>query len=120
MSKGAKVRVRRMFKLSDDGARLERALDEVQPLPFSRKAPGYHLVDIPKGELGELSKIEEEVAELRDAEAQGCRIMELVELSDLIGAIDLYLEKRFPGIGLHDLMKMSSITARAFQNGHRG
>lgn len=81
--------------------------------------PGYHLTEIPKGELGESSKIQEELLELIDAETQGCRIMMLVELSDLVGSIELYLDKHFPDISLEDLKKMAFITQRAFKNGKR-
>ena len=81
--------------------------------------PGYHLAHIEKGQLGDISKIEEEVAELRDAKTQGARIMELVELSDLVGAIRLYLGKHHPTFSLTDLIVMSDITERAFKNGHR-
>lgn len=81
--------------------------------------PGYHLAVIEKGILGELSKIEEELAELKDARAQGVRIMELVELSDLIGAVEAYLEKNHPDTTIIDLMKMSDVTKRAFRNGRR-
>ena len=45
--------------------------------------------------------------------------MALVELSDLIGAINLYLEKHFPNMTMADLEKMSAITRRAFESGHR-
>lgn len=81
--------------------------------------PGYHLNEIPKGEIGESSKILEEVLELQDAEAQDAKIMALVELSDLIGAIALYLEKHHPDTTLNDLVTMSKITKRAFENGYR-
>ena len=81
--------------------------------------PGYHKRPIPKGELGELSKVAEELAEARDAEEQGVKIMLLLELSDLVGALQLYLEKHHEGITLDDLVKMSDVTQRAFQNGHR-
>lgn len=81
--------------------------------------PGYHLVPIEKGEIGEISKIEEELAELKDAARQGAKIMILVELSDLIGAIRLYLEKHHPDTDIEDLTIMADITARAFRNGVR-
>jgi hypothetical protein len=80
---------------------------------------GYHLHNIRKGKLGDSSKIREEVDELIDAEAQGCKIMALVELSDMVGAIELYLAKHFPGMTLRDLETMSHITQRAFKNGFR-
>lgn len=81
--------------------------------------PGYHLVHIPKGELGELSKIVEELAELNDAATQGVAILELVELSDLVGAISAYLERHHPGVELSDLEAMAEVTARAFRSGRR-
>lgn len=81
--------------------------------------PGYHIVPIKKGEIGELSKIQEEVDELRDAHEQQSKIMELVELSDLVGAIKLYLHKYHPSTTLGDLDTMARITERAFTNGAR-
>lgn len=81
--------------------------------------PGYHLAEIAKGELGELSKIYEEVAELKDAEEQKASVMILVELSDIIGAIESFLQKHHSEMSLDDLIKMSNITKRAFQNGRR-
>lgn len=81
--------------------------------------PGYHINPIEKGELGEISKIQEEVDELRDAHEQQSKIMELVELSDLVGAIRLYLGKHHPDTTLQDLIIMADITARAFANGRR-
>jgi hypothetical protein len=80
---------------------------------------GYHITDIKKGELGELSKIREELEEAIDAELQDCRIMLLIELSDMLGAIDAYLKKHIPGITLDDLRSMSNITCRAFRTGNR-
>jgi phosphoribosyl-ATP pyrophosphohydrolase len=82
-------------------------------------APGYHLTEIKKGTLGEISKILEEAEELADAEKQNCKVMALLELSDLIGAIEAYLHKRHPSLTIEDLHQMASITKRAFINGHR-
>lgn len=81
--------------------------------------PGYHLSEIPKGVVGESSKILEEVLELQDAESQQASIMALVELSDTVGAIELYLRKHHPSTSLDDLIIMSRITRRAFENGKR-
>lgn len=81
--------------------------------------PGYHITAIHKGEIGELSKIQEELDELKDACKQQVKIMELVELSDLVGAIKLYLGKHHNGITFSDLEKMANITERAFKNGRR-
>lgn len=80
---------------------------------------GYHLVEIQKGTLGEISKIQEELDELKDAQNQGNKILELCELSDLIGAVKLYLEKYHSGIKLSDLEKMADATSRAFEAGER-
>jgi len=79
---------------------------------------GYHLYNIPKGELGERSKIVEEFKEWQDACEQHCKIMELVELSDLVGAIELYVNKHY-NLTIDDLIKMKEITERAFENGRR-
>lgn len=91
------------------------------PGPLCEKAPtpGYHMHTITKGELGELSKIQEELDEVKDAAWQRVRIMELVELSDLIGAVCRYLERHHPGVTLDDLTRMSDVTRRAFESGHR-
>lgn len=80
---------------------------------------GYHITPIERGEYGEFSKIEEELAEAKDAREQGCKIMELVELSDLIGAIDGYLTKHHPTTTIDDLITMSAVTGRVFEQGGR-
>lgn len=80
---------------------------------------GYHIRNIEKGTLGELSKIYEEVEEIKDAEEQDVSVMLLVELSDLLGAIEAYLNKNHPSITLEDLLKMKNVTQRAFENGGR-
>lgn len=80
---------------------------------------GYHLNKIEKGVLGESSKIMEEVLELQDAEKQDVKIMALIELSDMVGAIQMYLNKHYPDITLNDLIAMSNVTKRAFESGHR-
>jgi hypothetical protein len=81
--------------------------------------PGYHLSPIPCGVLGEASKVLEEALELVDAERQDARIMELVELSDLLGAVRAFMDRRHPGYSIDDLKVFSDITRRAFENGHR-
>lgn len=86
---------------------------------MSKKKPGYHLKKIKKGKIGEVSKIQEEVDELKDALDQKNKIMALVELSDLYGSIDLFLKKHFPDLSMNDLKIMSETTQRAFVNGHR-
>lgn len=79
---------------------------------------GYHLKRFKKGTIGEFSKVEEEWAELKDARHQKCKLMELVEISDMLGAIDLYLQKQY-NLNINDALLMSKITQRAFRNGHR-
>lgn len=81
--------------------------------------PGYHITPISKGEIGEVSKIVEEAFELRDAHLQGVKLMELIEVSDIYGATEAYLEKHHPSMSMDDIIKMSNITRRAFRNGHR-
>ena len=51
---------------------------------------GYHLYDIPKGVLGEYSKVIEEFEEFQDALEQDAAIMAIIELSDLVGAAKYY------------------------------
>jgi len=78
---------------------------------------GYHITKIEKGQLGELSKIQEELDELKDAEKQRSNIMIGVELADLYGAVEMYAEKY--GLSMDDLKTFSDITKRAFKNGRR-
>lgn len=79
--------------------------------------PGYHLVEIPRGVFGELSKVAEELAEALDAEKQGSQLMLLQELSDLVGAAGAVAAKH--GSSLDELVRMAQITKRAFEAGHR-
>ena len=80
---------------------------------------GYHLNNIPKGEIGEISKIQEEVLELEDAFNQGVRVMTLCELSDLYGAMEAFLERYYDDISMDDIKAMSRVTRRAFKSGER-
>jgi phosphoribosyl-ATP pyrophosphohydrolase len=81
---------------------------------------GYHLTDIPKGEYGQLSKVIEEALELKDAMEQGQKIMCLVELSDILGAIEGYLENHYGDmVTVTDLFNMAAATKRAFETGQR-
>ena len=79
---------------------------------------GYHLMEIPKGELGEFSKIEEEFTELLDAHKQDAKVLEICELTDLIGAIKYYTLNKF-NLSLGDLIQFSQQTENAFKNGKR-
>ena len=80
---------------------------------------GYHKKEIEKGTVGELSKIYEEIEELKDADEQGVNLMVLLELSDVIGAIELYLSKHHKSISLDDLISMSRLTQEVFIGGFR-
>ena len=81
---------------------------------------GYHLKEICRGKVGELSKIQEELDEAIDAEDQENQVMILIELSDIIGAVECYLEKKFDGvITIEDLVTMAKATRRAFLSGAR-
>ena len=74
---------------------------------------GYHRREIPKGELGEFSKITEEFTELYDAVEQQNSVLELCEMADLIGAIKHY------NIGLNKLIQFMECTENAFKSGKR-
>lgn len=78
---------------------------------------GYHLAEIPRGKHGEFSKIREEFLEAEDAFTQNNKIMTLVELSDLIGAIEGFCKNQ--NITLEDLITMKNATQRAFEDGTR-
>lgn len=80
---------------------------------------GYHIKTIQRGIPGEISKIREELEELEDAATQDIKVMELCEVSDLIQAIRLYLQKHHTGYTLYDMIKMADATERAFNDGTR-
>lgn len=84
---------------------------------LKQKKKGYHDNLIPKAQVGTFLKIVEEFEEAKDAHLNNNLIMELVELSDLYGAIECYLEKQ--GITMEMLATMSNTTKRAFLNGRR-
>ncbi len=78
---------------------------------------GYHTREIPKGTLGEFSKVREEFWELEDAEIQGAKILILCELTDLYGAIEEYAKKY--NLTMNDLKQFSDMTKSAFIEGNR-
>ena len=81
---------------------------------------GYHKNKIEKGIIGEASKIREEYEEFMDAVEQEEKIMQLIELSDLIGAIEAYTLKISGGsITLDHLLSMKDLTKSAFEDGSR-
>ena len=88
--------------------------------PTESEKFGYHTRYIEKGELGCFSKIREEFEELLDAYEQGDKIMQLCELSDLVGAIGHYAETLSGGcIDLQELISFNEKTERAFKAGKR-
>jgi len=79
---------------------------------------GYHKTEIEKGVYGHFSKIKEEFQELQDAIDQKDKILTLVELSDLIGAIEGFVEFELK-LSLNDLVKFKELTKQSFISGHR-
>lgn len=63
--------------------------------------------------IGEFSKIKEEFQELEDAFEQNDKILQICEMSDLIGAIELYADKF--GLTLNDLKVFNDKTKSAFK-----
>lgn len=89
-----------------------------EPLVESLSISPYHTVHIPKGVYGEHTKILEEVLEFQDALKQDNPILVLCELADLVGAIGGYVEKHH-NITLEDIIKMTKLNRKAFEDGHR-
>lgn len=71
----------------------------------------YHKNVIPKGKLGEFSKIREEYKELKDAFEQNDPILQLCELTDLIGAIEHYAMAKY-NISLNELIAFNEKTQK--------
>ena len=78
---------------------------------------GYHSVEIEKGKLGEFSKIKEEFEEFQDAYNQKDEVLQICELTDLLGAIEAYSKKW--NLTLEQLILFSNKTKSAFQDGKR-
>lgn len=79
---------------------------------------GYHRKDIQKGVIGEFSKIKEEFEELDDAVFQGDKVLQICELTDLIGAIEEFSLTKF-NITLEELWRFSNKTKESFKEGKR-
>lgn len=84
----------------------------------NQEGKGYHTAAIPRGIFGEASKITEEYHEWLDGYNQSAKILELVELADLLGAIEGYVNKHH-NISFQDLVQMKNLTKRAFTDGSR-
>lgn len=78
---------------------------------------GYHTEEIPKGKIGEFSKIEEEFLEAKDALKQKDPLLMLCELADMYGAIEEYI-KRW-NLDMDTLKSFSDKTKSAFHEGKR-
>lgn len=78
---------------------------------------GYHIDNITKGEIGTIDKVQEEVDEFKDAIKQNSKIMCIVELSDIYGALEELAIKY--NLTMDDLQNFSNITKRAFKDGSR-
>lgn len=78
----------------------------------------YHIRNIERGEFGEASKIREEFEEFEDSMEQDNPVMGLVELADMIGAIEAFTLKHY-NVSLDDLLVMKDATKRAFEDGTR-
>lgn len=78
----------------------------------------YHLREIkPQGVYGQISKVYEELDEYEESLEQNNRIMALVELSDVYGALEAVVHGH--GFDMKDIETMSQATKRAFQVGAR-
>lgn len=89
---------------------------KMKPAPEKHQ---YHKIPIPKGKTGFFSKIEEEFFELKDAFLQGNAIMLMVELADLFGAVEKFLENNYPGVTLEHVLKQARLTNEVFAKGGR-
>jgi len=70
----------------------------------------FHTKEIQKGIYGELSKIKEELEEAYDAESQNQDLMLLIELSDIIGAVE-GVSKRY-GFTLEQLIAFARLRSK--------
>jgi hypothetical protein len=78
---------------------------------------GYHKRNIARGEIGKISKVQEELDEYLDAQEQGIKIMEMLELSDIYGALESVAETY--NLTMDDLKLMSDRTKESFKSGER-
>lgn len=74
--------------------------------------PKFHKRPISKGKYGELSKIQEELEEAFDAEEQSHRLMLLLELSDIVGAVEGVLIKKDFKHTIEDLIKFARLRGK--------
>jgi hypothetical protein len=82
---------------------------------MKNEKPGYHVNVIDKGVYGQFSKVAEEFQEVQDAWEQECTIMALVELSDMLGA----MEAVYPDFHRHAAQAEEQLRHRMVQNKHQ-
>ena len=70
----------------------------------------FHKAIIQKGIYGQLSKIKEELDEAYDAESQNQDLMLLIELSDIIGAVE-GVSKKY-GFTIEQLIKFAKLRSK--------
>jgi hypothetical protein len=76
------------------------------------KKMSFHEREIPRGKYGEVSKILEEVYEALDSDERNHRLMLLIELSDIVGAVEgVLLHKKF-GHSVEDLIKFARLRGK--------
>lgn len=71
---------------------------------------GFHKKEIKRGIYGDLSKIKEELEEAYDALEQNQELMLLIELADIIGAVE-GVSKKY-GFSLEQLTKFARLRSR--------
>lgn len=69
-----------------------------------------HKRNIEKGNFGDFSKIEEEFQELKDANEQHCKVLEICEICDLIGAVNGYVKKHY-NMSIYDIYRFSEMVS---------
>jgi hypothetical protein len=75
---------------------------------------GFHVSKIKKGVYGELSKIQEELDEAVDASLRGHDLMLIIELSDIIGAVEGVSLKY--GFTVEQLLKFARLRTEVIKN----
>lgn len=93
------------FETKIEDSRLWEIMDDL----LKGQKPGYHLREIPKGVVGEASKILEEAAEFAEALEQGAKLMAIIELSDMRGAVEAYLKNYHDGVTLQELERAPAL-----------
>ncbi len=73
-------------------------------------AKNHHIAKIKKGKRGEISKIQEELDELKDAVVQDDPALIKHELSDVFGALRSYALKY--NLKMRDLHELNKVTRR--------